>query len=116
MVDIRNTHHYKGKVLDPWESYIGRPSSLGNPFQLKAAVNNEQIGRAECIARYDRWLRVQLKDDGSAQTIEIRRLVAVYRQYGKLNLYCYCAPKPCHGGPIKSIIEGLLNEIPDVSG
>jgi hypothetical protein len=32
-------------------------------------------------------------------------MLAAYRQYGKLRLFCWCAPEQCHGETIKAWLE-----------
>jgi hypothetical protein len=49
--------------------YVGRPSVLGNPFQMRSEAD-----RAAVIRAYERWLREQLRDEGSAASRAIREL------------------------------------------
>ena len=35
----------------------------------------------------------------------LKTLLDTYKQYGKLNLFCWCAPKRCHAKIIKEVIE-----------
>jgi len=80
----------------------GRPGSpLGNPYKLRFECDREKI-----LARYEYWLREQLKSDTPARR-EIERL-ADYAE--DLVLACWCAPKLCHGNVVKKVIEERLAE------
>jgi hypothetical protein len=39
---------------------------------------------------------------------ELRRLYKIYQQYGKLELFCWCAPKRCHAETIKRFLEKYI--------
>ena len=83
--------------------YIGRPSPWGNPFHVSAGVTREDV-----IARYETWLRNQLRE--SWQTRKLFDMLCKHVEDHKpLRLLCYCAPKPCHGDVIKKLIEERLS-------
>lgn len=63
-------------------AYIGRPSKWGNPF----AIGKEHGNRAQVVAKYEKWLMAQPE------------LVAqVKAELKGKDLYCFCAPRACHG-------------------
>jgi hypothetical protein len=82
--------------------YIGRPSALGNPFQI-----GRDGDRATVIRRYETWLAAQLKNAESAASADVRRLAKLAQQRD-ICLVCWCYPLPCHGDIIKRAIEQLL--------
>ncbi len=82
--------------------YIGRPSSLGNPFKM-----SKTMGREEVIARYAAWLDAQLVEPDSAAARELARLRAILQERGALTLVCWCAPLPCHGDVIRERLLGI---------
>ncbi len=92
-IRVVNKRAYHGDGI-----YVGRPSILGNPFPMKSEKD-----RAEVIAKYRRWLWVELKKNGEVAA-ELSRLVKIYREKGELTLICWCAPKACHAEVIKSAI------------
>lgn len=62
-------------------TYIGRPTKWGNPFAIGTHGD-----RAQVVERYEAWLMAQPE------------LVAAARAELKdKDLYCFCAPKACHG-------------------
>ncbi len=95
----------RGRLSDPLpgQAYVGRPSPLGNPFQL-----GRDGSRAEVIARYRLWLWAQLQQPGSIQHRELQRLlVQALGQGGRLELLCWCAPLRCHAEVIRSALLWL---------
>ena len=95
-----------GQLSDPLpgQAYVGRPSPLGNPFQL-----GRDGSRAEVIASYRRWLWAQLQEPGSAQRQELERLLA-QAQAGPLEQLCWCAPLACHAEVIRSALSWLAEQ------
>ena len=101
MIKVVNKRTYKG----PGE-YIGRPSSLGNPYshQENTIAQFKVATRDDSIDKYDIWLDEQLKSDTAAKR-EFDRLVEIYKNTGELTLVCWCDPLRCHGHSIKKRIE-----------
>lgn len=95
MITIGNKRHSARGI------YVGRPSPLGNPFHMRSEAD-----RAAVIRAYERWLREQLQDDGSAASRAIRDLAERARKQD-LCLLCWCAPLPCHADVIKRVIEEI---------
>jgi hypothetical protein len=88
--------------------YVGRGvSALGNPFAI-----GTQGARAEVIAKYEAWLRLQLDEDTPARR-EFARLLARVIAGEPLTLVCWCRSEP-HGetGPAchADVIRRLLAE------
>ena len=85
--------------------YVGRSmpgragSPLGNPFKLRFECDRKKI-----LAKYEYWLREQLKTD-TPQRREIERLADHSED---LVLACWCAPELCHGDVVKKVIEERL--------
>lgn len=99
MICVTNKYHdpnIKGE-------YVGRPSTLGNPF-----VIGKDGDRLEVITKYRRWLWKEMQHQGSVY----RKLLDLKQQaiIGDLNLICYCHPKPCHADVIKNCLAWLIQE------
>jgi len=69
--------------------YIGRPGPFGNPF-----VIGEHGDRAAVIAQYRAWLPTQLA-----------LVERMKRELPGRDLVCFCAPLPCHGDVILSLVN-----------
>ena len=99
----------KGQTGD----YIGRPfrwlkgSPLANPYRLPP--NETEAERAECIARYEAWLRERLQEDG-AERAALDDLIQRYRNGEDISLLCWCKPKACHGDVIARLIAEEVSE------
>ena len=96
----------RGQLSDPLpgQAYVGRPSPLGNPFQL-----GRDGSRAEVIARYRLWLWARMHDPVSTQSRELEQLLE-RAQAGQLELLCWCAPLPCHAEVIRSALTWLAEQ------
>jgi hypothetical protein len=84
--------------------YVGRPSVLGNPFAISS-----KLSRAECLQRYQIWLRFHWKQGGRVKD-ELLRLAQLYKARGELTLVCWCKPLPCHADVIKDAVEQLVKK------
>lgn len=73
---------------------------LGNPFFMK----NEDMRDEVCI-KYRAWIKEKLLNKDEVVINELKRIYGIYKQYGKLRLFCWCAPKRCHAETIKELIE-----------
>lgn len=105
MIAIKNLRNEK--PTKPWQVKVDRSSPLGNPYHM-----TKEIYRDEVYESYEKWLMVFVEDtEGyfSPQQDEIIRLINLYKQYGKLELFCWCAPKRCHAEVIKNYIERTAN-------
>ena len=92
MIKVENKRKYKGLGV-----YVGRPSSLGNPFKLES-----ESERAVVIARYRKWLNEQPVTSRAKK--ELTRLIGEYKKTGRLTLICWCSPKACHADVIAEAI------------
>jgi len=82
--------------------YIGRPSVLGNPFQI-----GPDGTRAEVIEKYREWITAEMRTrpDGYVAR-EVARLRARHERGETVTLICWCAPAPCHGDVIRDLCTG----------
>jgi len=78
--------------------YVGRPSPLGNPFQI-----DPDNSRRVVIARYRAWLTAQLTRNIIIKA-EFDHLLAILKQTGAITLICWCAPLPCHADVIADLL------------
>lgn len=101
---IVNKHHQKVGLSDR-HFYIGRPSSLGNPFEI-----NHIVDRDDVIAAYEPWLKRKVANKDPVVIAELERIAGkVLDGSGKpVYLVCFCSPKPCHGDVIKKLILAAI--------
>lgn len=94
-----------------YDYYIGRPSILSNPFSHKKSKYAKYFvdTRKEAISKYEDYFYSKLKSDIKFKN-EIDKLIKFYKEKGKINLICFCKPKPCHGDIIKDYIIKYLKK------
>lgn len=89
------------QIKHPYDVRVDRGNKiLGNPFYM---ANESQ--RDKVCEQYKEWVWNKLRTKDEQVVNEFKRIYAIYKQYGKLNLFCWCAPKRCHAEEIKRILE-----------
>jgi hypothetical protein len=102
-ITISNKKFYDGEGI-----YIGREmpgvkaSILGNPYDYESKIYS--------IRLFELWLFKKLLNPNSLASIEIDRLITIYKETKNLNLICWCSPLPCHGEIIANLIRISVNE------
>lgn len=81
--------------------YIGRPSPLGNPYELNALSG---LTRTAAIREYRIWLRQQIAEDNQ-QVINKLTEIKIALLDSDVALDCHCTPMICHGEVIKEYLE-----------
>ena len=99
MIEILNLR--RGKPVTPYDAYVDRRSVLGNPFPERNGNRNEVCDK------YELYFEKQIRTDLRFQQ-ELARLQTIHEQFGKLRLFCWCAPKRCHAETIKRWLERQL--------
>lgn len=69
-----------------FDKYVGRPSLLGNPYELG------DYTREECVSNFYSYARWRMEGD--------EEFAAAIRACAGLTIGCWCAPKLCHGHAI----------------
>lgn len=104
--------HYNDRLGKLYEVYCARPnlhyrlkgSPLCNPDLLDGEHSRDQV----CDA-YEVYFTAQLESGFQLFVDELDRLIGIYKQYGKLSLMCWCAPKRCHCLTIKRYLSNRIN-------
>lgn len=99
----------KNHTPTEYDFYIGRPSILGNPYtHLKSSKASKHLvdTRDEAISLYESYFYSRLKD--KKFTDELDKIIELYKEYGRVNLVCWCKPKSCHGDYIKEYLDKVL--------
>lgn len=125
MIEIMNLR--KDQPEEMYDCRIDRGwSSLANPFKMDTEVEREVI-----ITKYAKHFKHKVAVKDSWIMTELETMIALYKQCGKLRLFCWCSPKPCHGDIIKAYIlksvgeeekpmfdntQGMEKELPPVTG
>ncbi|MCK5127594.1 MAG: DUF4326 domain-containing protein [candidate division Zixibacteria bacterium] len=96
-IEIININDLKPSQI--YDIYIDRRSALGNPFILKDESQRDLV-----CDKYYEWFNHKLKQKDEKVMFNLDVLRDIHRVYGKLRLFCWCAPKRCHGETIKNYI------------
>jgi hypothetical protein len=90
--------HVENKLHGARGEYIGRPSPLGNPFEI-----DDNMDRSTVISKYKEWFYENINDYKVDK--ELERLKTIIENDGDVTLVCWCAPSDCHGHVIKEYLE-----------
>lgn len=101
MVQIMNLR--TAQIEYPWDVRVDRKSALGNPFYMHSEAERDKV--CEQYAAYFKQ-RTERNNPGDPFMQELKRIRLLYKQYGKLRLFCWCAPKRCHAETIKDYLLG----------
>jgi hypothetical protein len=98
MIKIENKKTYDGDGFP-----VGRPTPLGNPFEIKLKVTRNMV-----IDQYRDWLKEKLKSNNPTSKA-FEYLVSYYHKEGELTLICHCSPARCHAEVIREFILLRIN-------
>lgn len=99
MIEIMNLH--KNKITFPYDERIDRFTTVGNPFSIRW-----ESERNEVCDRYDLYFY----GENIYASWFVQNTLKIYKEYGKIRLFCWCAPLRCHGDTIKEYLEMCINE------
>jgi hypothetical protein len=97
MIRVVNFYHKPYPDSDR-DIFIGRPSVLRNPFPVA------KYGRDVCIDMHREDLKIKLINKDPEIINALNEIYELHTQGKVVNIICYCAPNPCHGDTLKSII------------
>jgi hypothetical protein len=105
MIEVHSLKHETFETGKPYNIKVCCPSPLGNPFKI-----GPDGDRAAVCEKYADWLKAKLQDKNSSERLELIRLYYLYKEHGRLDLFCYCAPEQCHADFIKFVLNGGLKQ------
>jgi len=108
-----NVVNMKNHISTEYDFYIGRPSALGNPYtHLKSSKASKHLvaTRKEAIEAYDQYMRDKIASGDKEFIGAIDEIINIYKEYGRVNLCCFCKPLACHGDYIKKYIDKILTD------
>jgi hypothetical protein len=100
VIQIKNLRN--SKIIHSYDIRADRKTVYGNPYFMDGEWERDSV-----CDDYDRYFIIRMGSDPTFRA-EIDRLVEIYKQYGKLNLFCWCVPRRCHVETIKKYIERVL--------
>ncbi len=102
MIKIMNLR--TARIEYPWDVRVDRKSVLGNPFYMH--IGYDESERDRVCKQYAVYFqqRIAKNNPGDPFIQELKRIQQLYKQYGKLRLFCWCAPKRCHAETIRDYL------------
>ena len=98
---IKNLRDERPKY--PYQIRIDRGHSiLANHYYMKSEEERDEV-----CDKYRDYFAIQAHHN-EAFTNALRELYKIAMKYGKLELYCWCYPKRCHGDTIKKFLSRYL--------
>ena len=105
-ISICNLRKNGNKVKEVYDIKVDRTSVLGNKFIMRSEQDRDKV-----CEQYKVWFTEQIELKNELVLNELRRIYRIMVKYGKLNLWCWCAPKRCHAETIKSFLENAYNNV-----
>lgn len=85
-----------GKPVEKWDFYIDRRTPVGNPFLMENGKDRYQV-----CTEYNEYFKLMTKFGAPEFCFYLSQIKKAYEKYGKVNLFCWCAPLQCHGETIR---------------
>ena len=94
-------HNLRRESLKPGDIRIDRRTEFGNEF-----VIGRDGSRADVIAKFEAAERLRLANAGPAGEVRRKKVRAMHGR----RLFCWCAPKPCHGNVFARLSAELASD------
>lgn len=90
------------KPSEDWDVRVHGNTPVGNPYPMHHESERDEVCD-QYQDYFDRSMNPKSKDDTTFKKY-MGKLIEAYKIYGKLRLFCCCAPRRCHGESIKKYI------------
>lgn len=100
------------QLTQAWQVRVDRTSVLGNPFPMAKESERNIVCEKYRTLLLD-ILKNPEKGDVAKRTAfrkELLRLIEIAEKYGKLELFCWCAPKRCHADTLAKYINYAISK------
>ncbi len=92
---------------------IDRSTPVGNQYYIPAVERKRhgiplEIYRKNAIEWYQDWFDRMTQGEDKAFHMYINMMEDALRKYDKLRLFCWCAPKQCHGEIIRAYLQEVI--------
>lgn len=85
-----------------WDVKVDRSNGvLGNKFYM-----SDESERCKVCDQYEDWLELAVENNPTVYRA-ICDLSTLLKRHGRLNLFCWCAPRRCHAESIRKQIRRL---------
>ena len=101
MIEILNLR--QPHTSEPYDVIVDRRSVLGNRFLMVGEESRDAV----CDA-YIEWFEEMVSKKREGVMAKLGHLQKLYKQFGKLRLFCWCAPQRCHAETIRDYLLGVV--------
>ena len=105
MVDIEIKNLSKDRMVYQYDMRVDRDTIFGNPFHISNLASRDVV-----CNEYEKYFDMRMDSDLKFQSA-FNLLIKVYKQHGKLRLFCWCSPERCHAEYIKQRILDFFRRI-----
>ncbi len=91
MAQVKRRRGLYGRIPEG-AMFVGRPTRWGNPYKIGPDGTRDEVIAKYRAALLAGELRITVED--------------VKRDLRGRDLYCYCAPEPCHGDVLLEVANG----------
>ena len=104
MIRIRNMRdpEYKGYKE---QFRVDRASCLGNPYKMEEQTEEERARVCEIYKTHFKEVLLNIPEVKEY----LDKMVNFIEQTGKIELWCWCAPKQCHAETIKEYLLSVVD-------
>ena len=102
MIEICNLRNERMRFA--YDVRVDRASVLGNPYYMQ-----NESKRDEVCDKYAIYFKERLLNSNVAIK-ELQRIWKLHNQYGKVRLFCWCAPKRCHAEVIREFLNKYIGD------
>jgi hypothetical protein len=109
MPTVKNRGSYRAPI-PPSGKLVARPTKFGNPFEVGRDGSREAM-----VRKHREWLAGEGPDviyDSKGRAYDRRKVLAGLPELRGRDLFCYCAPEPCHGSTLLKLANGRRHALP----
>ena len=103
MIEICNLKSDKMEYV--FDVRVDRASVLGNSFRME-----NEYQRDEVCDKYQQWFDAKVEQKDAVVLGALRTLYRIHQKYGRLRLFCWCAPKRCHCETIRTFLNKYIEK------
>ena len=103
MVRVEICNLRNRRPTEAWHIIVDRTSRFGNPFVMTKVQTRDAV----CDG-FEEYMKGLLSKGDK----RFEPLLELANKYGKVSLFCWCAPKRCHAETLKKYIESGGGQCP----
>ena len=90
---------------EPWQFRVDRGTPVGNPYYM-----HDESERDAVCDKYELYFRKLITYSDRAVNY-LNSMLDALKEYGHIELYCWCAPKRCHARTIRGWLISQIKKL-----